>query len=142
MAQCQHVHIHPEAYACAYGQVRFESASVDCRMHKKHECAASECSLVCNDLQRMGFRNIIVDPSVRQAYNVPDAMLLYMNTSVRELPFRQWSYVQHAAPIDWNLVPHRPYAMCCGLPKGHDMVEFDKDCHWESFMTPNFTAMS
>lgn len=89
----------------------------------------------------MGFRDFIVDPSVRQAYNVPDAELLYTNTSVRNLPLRRWSYVQNAAPIDWNLVPHRPYAKCCGLPEGHNMIEFDKDCHWENFMTPNFTAM-
>ena len=29
---------------------------------------------------------------------------------------------------------------CCGLPPGHDMIEFDKDCKWDNFMTPNFTA--
>lgn len=30
---------------------------------------------------------------------------------------------------------------CCGLPPGHDMIEFDKDCKWDNFMTPNFTAL-
>ena len=29
---------------------------------------------------------------------------------------------------------------CCGLPPGHDMIEFDKDCKWDNFMAPNFTA--
>lgn len=110
-------------------------------MHKEGECAASECSLVCNDLQRMGFRKFIVDPSVRQAYNVPDAQLLYSKTSVLQLPLRRWSFVQNAPAIDWSLAPHRPYVKCCGLPEGHNMIEFDKDCSWENFMTPNFTAM-
>ncbi len=31
---------------------------------------------------------------------------------------------------------------CCGLPEGHDMIEFDKDCKWENFMSPNFTAIA
>ena len=36
------------------------------RMHKEGECAASECSLVCNDFLRSGYSNFVVDPGVRQ----------------------------------------------------------------------------
>ena len=43
-------------------------------------------------------------------------------------------------PIDWALAPLRPYYKCCGLPPGHDMIEFDKDCKWDNFMSPNFTG--
>ena len=31
---------------------------------------------------------------------------------------------------------------CCGLPEGHDMIDFDKDCKWDNFMTPNFTSVA
>jgi len=110
-------------------------------MHKEGECAASECSLVCNDLQRMGFNKIIVDPGVRQAYDAVDAKDLYSNVSVSGLPFAIWGEVQAAKAIDWSLVPHRPFTQCCGLPEGHNMIEFDKDCFWDNFMYPNYTAM-
>ncbi len=109
-------------------------------MHKEGECAASECSLVCNDLQRMGYRKIIVDPGVRQAYDAVDAKDLYNNVSVSGLHFATWGEVQAAKAIDWSLVPHRPFTQCCGLPEGHNMIEFDKDCFWDNFMYPNYTA--
>ncbi len=48
-----------------------------CRAHKENECAASECSLLCNDFLRLGYQNLIVDPGVRQAYSIKDAMDLY-----------------------------------------------------------------
>ena len=48
-----------------------------CRSHKKGECAASECSLLCNDFLRLGYNRMVVDPAVRQAYNVEDVRRLY-----------------------------------------------------------------
>lgn len=48
-----------------------------CRAHKEKECAASECSLLCNDYLRLGYNNMVVDPGVRQAYSVKDAVDLY-----------------------------------------------------------------
>ena len=111
-------------------------------MHKEGECAASECSLVCNDFLRMGYHKIVVDPGVRQAYEAIDAMDLYNNASVKGLPFASWASVQASPKIDWRLVPLRPFVQCCGLPVGHDMIEFDKDCFWDNFMSPNFTAMA
>lgn len=119
----------------------FSQHNLRVRMHKEGECAASECSLVCNDLQRMGYRKIIVDPGVRQAYDAVDARDLYNNASVSGLPFATWGEVQAAKAIDWSLVPHRPFTQCCGLPEGHNMIEFDKDCFWDNFMYPNYTAM-
>lgn len=111
-------------------------------MHQQGECAASECSLVCNDFQRLGYRSILVDPGVRQAYEVLDAIDLYNNKSVPDLPYISWAEVAGAPAVNWDLVPHRPYSKCCGLPEGHNMIEFDKDCFWDNFMQPNFTAMS
>ena len=111
-------------------------------MHQQGECAASECSLVCDDFHRLGYGNIVVDPGVRQAYDAVDAKDLYSNASVLDLPYTRWAEVEAAAAIDWNLVPHRPYTKCCGLPEGHNMIEFDKDCSWDNFMEPNYTALT
>jgi len=37
------------------------------RTHLEGECAASECSLLCDDLHRLGYRRALVDPTVRTA---------------------------------------------------------------------------
>ena len=163
-------------------------------MHKEGECAASECSLVCNDYLRAGYTNFIVDPGVRlvcghpsvpaarlghtwrtgsagaarrtclaeprtqqpgapapcptseltttllQAYKVSDARDLYDDTFVRDVPALDWAAVSQAPPIDRSLSPLRPYYWCCGLKPGHNMIDFDKDCAWDNFMTPNYTV--
>ena len=62
------------------GKLLIESALTPfnlCRAHKEKECAASECSLLCNDYSRLGYRNMVVDPGVRQAYDLKDAKDLY-----------------------------------------------------------------
>ena len=56
---------------------------MNCRAHKEKECAASECSLLCNDYLRLGYSNMIVDPGVRQAYSIKDAVDLYNSDWVR-----------------------------------------------------------
>jgi hypothetical protein len=32
------------------------------------ECAASECSLLCDDFHRLGYKRVLLDPSVRVGY--------------------------------------------------------------------------
>ena len=43
------------------------------RAHEAGECAASECSLLCNDLLRLGRSHFLIDPSVRLAYRWREA---------------------------------------------------------------------
>lgn len=38
------------------------------RSHAEGECAASECSLLCDDLRRVGRGRVVVDPGVRVTY--------------------------------------------------------------------------
>ena len=64
---------------------------IPCRAHKENECAASECSLLCNDFLRLGYQNLIVDPGVRQAYSIKDAMDLYNQDWVSFLELLQKS---------------------------------------------------
>lgn len=49
------------------------------------ECRASECSLVCHDLHRLGYGRIIVDPGVQLAYDPHDAAGLHVEDVVRLL---------------------------------------------------------
>lgn len=39
------------------------------RSHQGDECAASECTLMCDDYHRLGFSSVVVDPSVQLAYD-------------------------------------------------------------------------
>ena len=58
--------LHPRGRSCSTHTWSVEQTIACCRMHKEGECAASECSHMCNDFMRSGFTNFIVDPSVRQ----------------------------------------------------------------------------
>ena len=60
---------------------------------------------------------------------------------VKGINVTSWADVTSAPPIDTSLTPFRPFSQCCGLRPGNNMIEFDKDCGWENFVTPNFTAM-
>lgn len=52
------------------------------RAHEKGECAASECSLLCNDLLRRGRSRFLIDPSVRLAYQWREAQDLSLTALV------------------------------------------------------------
>jgi hypothetical protein len=89
---------------------------------------------------RLGYTSFVVDPNVRLAYEQRDARDAHKPAFVKGIRPTDWADVTAAPPIDWSLTPLRPYYKCCGLPPGHDMIEFDKDCKWDNFMSPNFTA--
>lgn len=48
-----------------------------CRVARAGECFASECKLLCDDLLEMGFSNIVIDPGVRMAYKLEDAVDMF-----------------------------------------------------------------
>jgi hypothetical protein len=79
------------------------------RGHKKGECAASECTLLCNDFLRLGYAHFIVDPNVRHAYTRLDALDVHKPEFVRGIRYTDWADVQSSPRIDWSLTPHRPY---------------------------------
>ena len=43
------------------------------RTSREGECFQSECKLICDDLIRLGYSNIVIDPSVRLTYKIGDA---------------------------------------------------------------------
>jgi hypothetical protein len=50
------------------------------------ECRASECSLLCHDLHRLGYGRIVVDPGVQLAYEQWDAAGLHVADVVSMAP--------------------------------------------------------
>ncbi|KXZ52448.1 hypothetical protein GPECTOR_9g492 [Gonium pectorale] len=47
------------------------------RSHRPTECAASECSMFCDDLHAAGYHRVMIDPNVRLSYDWPVARVLY-----------------------------------------------------------------
>lgn len=76
------------------------------------DCPASECSHFCEDLRRMGFDKMIVDPAVRSGYTLDVAAALDKG---KWQTFTPWSEAQHSPP-DWSQVVHKPDMMCCPEP--------------------------
>ncbi len=71
------------------------------RSHGDGECAASECSLLCNDLLRRGAGRFLMDPGVRMAYAIPEARDLGRADRVG-LQNSSWADVSAAPAVDWG----------------------------------------
>jgi len=118
------------------------------------ECRASECSLLCDDLQRLGRRRVVVDPGVRVAYEWEQALQLSA-AAMRGGggggaggvpsglgPVRGWSEVgaaevQEGVNGEWR--PGFDRVDCCNLAPGHSYVNFRKDCRPQNILAKNFT---
>jgi alpha-1,3-mannosyltransferase len=109
------------------------------RAHQPRECPSSECSLLCDDLQRLGHHDIVLDPSVRVAYNFEDALDLYSG-AVEALDVSSWDNTVTHTP--WrDLRAQQPRRQeCCALRLGHDEVDFEHDCSWYRSYDTNFTT--
>ena len=53
---------------------------------------------------------MVVDPSVRLAYNHKDALDVRKERFVKGIRLTDWADVQSAPAINWSLTPHRPYS--------------------------------
>lgn len=80
---------HPVPMRCCWNGLAvmtaapFLSHGVRFRSHQPGECAASECSLVCDDLHRLGYSHVVMDPAVRLAYELDQVNLLGGAASAR-----------------------------------------------------------
>jgi hypothetical protein len=111
------------------------------------ECAASECSLLCNDLLRLGHARFLVDPAVRLAYTPADAAQVGDPGVVLGMPApAAWGVLSAGAaapPLDWGAAPaRRPYWEACCLPPGADAIHWDADCGWDDWAVPDWTAVT
>jgi alpha-1,3-mannosyltransferase len=125
------------------------------------ECRASECSLLCDDLHRLGRGRVVVDPGVRVAYEWEQAQLLAGGAGGAApgqgaapgaagggsgLPPRQsWgdaaaSSVAAAAKAgtgEWRV--RLDEIECCDLRPAKTYVDFRRDCRPRDVLARNFT---
>ncbi len=77
------------------------------------ECPASECSHFCEDLRRLGYDKMVVDPAVRVGYEYEVALVLDKGKWQTFVP---WSEAKRRPP-DWDSVPKQPNMMRCPAPR-------------------------
>ncbi len=90
------------------------------RSHGDGECAASECSLLCNDLLRRGGDRFLMDPGVRVGYAIPEARDLGRADRVG-LRNSSWADVGASPAVDWGRLraaqhPQVESALCSVCP--------------------------
>ncbi|KAK4528695.1 hypothetical protein GAYE_SCF63G6640 [Galdieria yellowstonensis] len=78
---------------------------------EESECAGSECTLLCNDLWKNGFRSIYVDPGVRVAYEAR----IFRDLEVEKPVLNEKAF---SVMKEQQLVPFQPpdKFFCCPLP--------------------------
>ena len=150
-------------YCCWNGVVvlRFEpfKAGVRFRTHLPGECRASECTLLCDDMHRLGYSSVVMDPGVQVAYFLHDVKLLYApglavfngageNASsadvmpVKASGLKGWPIwdeaTKAAARSAATLRRNNSNITCCDLLPGNHHVDFNT-CHRVDVMKLNFT---
>jgi hypothetical protein len=78
------------------------------RTHMPGECMASECSLLCDDMHRLGLRRVLVDPTVATTYQHAAKASLHTRvaprhwTNVTGIKLSTWAEASSAPPINWS----------------------------------------
>ena len=109
-----------------YEGIRFREAD-----YEKNECSASECSLFCNDMWKLNYTKMVMDPNVRLAYDIVSYRTVNemywlesskekQNSIDKNIPFFE-------KPSNWT---------CCPLVGTSSTVYFD-DCFDQP--TPSFS---
>ncbi|GLC45341.1 hypothetical protein PLESTB_000312100 [Pleodorina starrii] len=111
------------------------------RAHRPGECAASECSLLCDDLHAAGYHRVLLEPNVRVAYDWSVAMALYDNfdktapegaPGLRFRPMAQGDARQVEVNWDDDWLPRVEAGArsveCCGIQPGKQTADFDHGC--------------
>lgn len=110
------------------------------------ECMASECSLMCDDMHRLGLRRAVVDPNVVTTYHYHHKAHLLNHpglwSNITGIKPTTWAEVATASPIDWhNTTWAVAYdkVVCCDLLPGKDLIDWEKGCRKQDIMRVNYT---
>ena len=127
----------------------FMQHGVRFRSHLPGECSASECSLMCDDFHRLGFRGFVMDPNVRVAYTWAQTPALYEQQQVKHIAVRTWPEVEGEAREVMRAMAgssgsssggvHYDQVQCCDLKPGSDRINFERDCFKHDVMGVNYT---
>jgi alpha-1,3-mannosyltransferase len=131
-------------YCCWNGLVVLRAAplrqGLRFRRHQPRECPASECSLLCDDLHRLGHHGLVMDPSARVAYTWRDALDRYEQRFVEGMGLSSWEHTVTHTPWDELKMAQPRRQECCALRLGREEVDFERDCAWYRVYDKNFTA--
>ncbi|MEW5297786.1 MAG: hypothetical protein WDW36_000970 [Sanguina aurantia] len=115
------------------------------RSHMEGECAASECSLLCDDMHRMGYNDMVMDPGVRVAYSKVQTSRLFSPQVEGLSSLMTWPMV---SPQLSHLLGPKPLAVsehysvtCCDLRPDSHKVDFELNCHSSNPWHANFTSV-
>ncbi|GLI71588.1 hypothetical protein VaNZ11_016825 [Volvox africanus] len=132
-----------------YGKDRREAASgtgprrlpLRFRSHRFGECAASECSLMCDDLHAAGYHRVLLEPNVRVAYHWSVALSLYGNfdrMAPEDAPGLRYRHmaagdarqVEVSWDDDWlpRVEAGARSVECCGIQPGRQTADFNSGC--------------
>ncbi|KAJ3289531.1 capsular associated protein [Borealophlyctis nickersoniae] len=90
-------------------RIRFRSANLP-----THECAASECSLLCNDFIRSGWDRVLVVPNVKYAYEKEVHEEIMKRVGVVEYPaWAEGEMMSLSERVVWRKTPEK--VRCLGL---------------------------
>lgn len=111
------------------------------RSHNPDECAASECSLMCDDLHAAGYHRVLLEPNVRVAYDWTIALKLYNNFDLvapENAPGLRFKPMALGDPrqveVSWtdDWLPRMKFGMknveCCGIQPGKQTADFERGC--------------
>lgn len=100
------------------------------------ECSASECSLLCDDMHRMGYRDIAIDPSVRVAHN--RELFEVLHEEKHDPKYYIYNSAAHASyRKQKGLFPRSDQVQCCPLLPGNDSLNWsDPGCFPYNYMQP------
>jgi hypothetical protein len=120
------------------------------------ECKHCEASLICEDFLRLGYPNVIVDPSVRVVYLRDHDYYLYSTGQlsadkfgVREMPWTKWgdTLLKPADPEIFDLAyGHKNYecyeSFLAGTRMGRDGVDlYHRSKRIVNLLSPNYTEV-
>jgi hypothetical protein len=92
------------------------------RSSREGECRA--CSLMCGDMHRMGYRDVLVDPSVRVAYN-PVAFTARLRSRCTSLMTPRLPNAPPLGLVGWPTSRGTDWVDCCPLPPGKHHLDWD-----------------
>ncbi|KAG1659131.1 hypothetical protein FOA52_013800 [Chlamydomonas sp. UWO 241] len=105
------------------------------------ECRASECSLLCDDLHRLGFGRVVIDPNVITTYRPHHAQAARLQPRTydprQQISQTSWTQVAASGPIP----PARANlsgVVCCSKDEGSDGIDWSA-CGPRDVAHPNHT---
>jgi alpha-1,3-mannosyltransferase len=138
------------AYCCFNGMASIALApfldhQIRFRGYLDEECRASECSMLCDDLHRIGHHKIAIDPTVRVVYRSSHINLAFKHQKSfdpqMEIGHSTWERLKASGPIhSADRVINTSRVLCCNKNLDSDRIVWT-DCEPWNPMAINYTGV-